>query len=165
MSPWLCWMLAENGVWHPAGTKVRIVPPDELTLTQILQRMMGYNVVAIVNQFVTCAAFPGASAATHSLHDIAPTQDLTGAGSPARAQAAEVASEADRLTIAMPVQASPLLSARSGTMLLLLPATPTQPWAASLVCISPRQGELYLATRHNHAHCHSAKGRYRLVCV
>lgn len=39
---------------------MRIVPPDELTLPQILQRMMGYNIVAIVNQFVTCAAFPGA---------------------------------------------------------------------------------------------------------
>ena len=158
-------MLADSGLWRPAGMKVRIVPPDELTLTQILQRMMGYNTVAIANQFVTCAAFPGARAVSGSLHDIAPTHDLAGTGNPARAQVAEVASEADRSTIVLPVQASPLLSARSGTMLLLLPATPTQPWAACLVCISPRRGKTYLAIRHNHAHCHSSKGRYRHVCT
>lgn len=42
-----------------AGIKVHLVPPDELSLPQILQRMMGYNIVAVLNQFVTAAAFPG----------------------------------------------------------------------------------------------------------
>ena len=38
---------------------MHLVPPDELSLPQILQRMMGYNIVAVLNQFVTAAAFPG----------------------------------------------------------------------------------------------------------
>ncbi len=46
-----------------AGRKGQFGLVDELTLGQILQRMMGYNVVAVLNQFVTTAAFPGVSRA------------------------------------------------------------------------------------------------------
>ena len=57
---YVCVLDATDNGLYPAGTKVRFVPPVELTLPQILQRMMGYNIVAVLNQFVTCAAFPGA---------------------------------------------------------------------------------------------------------
>ena len=40
--------------------------PDELSLKQILQRMMGYNTVAFLNQFVTSAAFPGKCSTQHT---------------------------------------------------------------------------------------------------
>lgn len=34
---------------------------------------------------------------------------------------------------------------------MLLPAIPTQPWAACLVCTSPHQGEVSLAIRQDRA--------------
>ena len=40
--------------------------PDELSLKQIMQRMMGYNIVAFLNQFVTSAAFPGERSTQHT---------------------------------------------------------------------------------------------------
>jgi len=46
-----------------AGRKGQFGLVNELSLGQILQRMMGYNVVAVLNQFVTTAAFPGVSSA------------------------------------------------------------------------------------------------------
>ena len=39
--------------------------PAELSLKQIMQRMMGYNIVAFLNQFVTTAAFPGKCSTQH----------------------------------------------------------------------------------------------------
>ena len=66
----------------PAGVKGRLVPPVELTLPQILQRMMGYNVVAVLNQLVTSAAFPGgiSTCATNRSHANALTQNLPDGG-------------------------------------------------------------------------------------
>lgn len=42
-----------------AGKSPPHIPAEELTLSQILQRMWGYNIVAFLNQFWTGAAFPG----------------------------------------------------------------------------------------------------------
>ena len=61
---WLHRSPADIGLYR-AGIKVHLVPPDELSLPQILQRMMGYNIVAVLNQFVTAAAFPGATTASN----------------------------------------------------------------------------------------------------
>ena len=48
-----------------AERKEQATMPDELSLKQIMQQMMGYNTVAFLNQFVTTAAFPGKCSTQH----------------------------------------------------------------------------------------------------
>ena len=52
--------------------------PDELSLKQIMQRMMGYNTVAFLNQFVTTAAFPGKCSIQHDESRLMRLQPTTG---------------------------------------------------------------------------------------
>ena len=51
--------------------------PIELSLKQIMQRMMGYNTVAFLNQFVTTAAFPGKWSTQHDESRLMRMQAIT----------------------------------------------------------------------------------------